>query len=192
MPVPGLSITSFFALRAVYIYLRRRIKKLPNGPIGVPILGSAFIMMAYGFVNFYENIMPQYGKISLNSVGASEEIIINDVSIARSIFVKGKNKQITNVHDHVFGSGYQWNKNTKTRNQFGMSYKSVESLRSLLNNQLLSKKYIKTGIEKNLHNLVFPTIDQSINNNKSIHVESLLRPMLFGLVTYALFGVKLY
>ena len=131
--------------------------------------------------------MVKYHQI--HAIGKIEEIIINDVSIAREIFIRGKNKQITHVH--VFDSGDKWDKTTKTRNQFGMSNKSVESLCSLLNNQYLSKKYIKLGIEKNLNNLVFPTINNGINNNKLIYIKSLLRPMSFELVTYALFGIEL-
>ena len=184
----GLSFSSLIILRIILLRLRRRIKKLPNGPLGVPVLGSVFAMMSYGMVDYYQYVLPSYGKVSMHSFGASEEVLINDVSLAQSIFVKGKNKQATNVH--VFDTGYEWNKNTKTRNQFGMSHKSVASLRSLLNNQELSKKHIKMGIEKNLNNMVFPTIDQSIANNESIRVGSLLRPMSFGLVSYALFGVK--
>ena len=181
---------SWLLLRFFYLKTRRIVKRLPPGPVGVPFFGSVFMMQRMGVRKVFLELFQTYGDICMYPIGISESIMINDPSLAIKVFKTRKNEIDTTVHS--YDHGLEWNESNQHRNHFGLNFKAIQSFRALLGEEALNSKFIKQGIERGLNLLVFPQIDNAIKEKKSIeNIQSLVKPMTFSLMMFAVFGVKL-
>ena len=59
---------SLVLLRIGYHRIRKKVKKLPPGPLGVPFFGVAFLFAFAGMEKFYTKILTAYGDIAMYSM----------------------------------------------------------------------------------------------------------------------------
>ena len=103
----GFTVASLFTLRVILLSMRRKLKKLPPGPIGIiPYINVMPSIISSGVVNFNLNLGSSYGSIVNYSVFNSEFNVINDGPLAKRTMQHYMNCSQIIIIDHhkVFSS----------------------------------------------------------------------------------------
>ena len=174
------SFTAAWMMRIIYLKLWRKYKKLPNGPYGIPLIGSSMNVLDY---KWYEEMNKTYGSVYTFQLGMSPCVVINNPFLAQKLFNDSRLLDIPPIFgetDIQFDqmNGTEWAKRRKL---------VVTNMVSTLNNVKFIENAIKSFISKKL----FPVFNDNINKNEEIDFKKCFRAVGFNSVLHACFGLEL-
>ena len=172
-----------FVVRPLFIKLWRKAMKRPDGPLGFPYLGSMpYMSSSSSMVNFYINILPQYGDIAQINIGMQTIFVVNNPLVLKQLFHDSTKKVISKASVAKYRSFVSTNNDVWSQRS-----KIIQSkLMAMLNT-----KFIENGADKFLNDVIFPDIDKELkieSESQKIDIGKYITPISFNTIFYACFG----
>ncbi|XP_077998175.1 cytochrome P450 2U1-like [Glandiceps talaboti] len=153
----------------IFVWIFRRPRNLPPGPIGLPIIGSLFTLGRKPYKTFLE-WSQVYGDVMSVRLGTELVVVLNSHEAIKDAFVKQAaafSSKVSILHHHLFGKLSE--KNTiRSLHEFGMG-------KALLEERILDE---------------FNFLGKRLNNhlNKSIDLRHLFTNAISNVLCAMLFG----
>ena len=169
------SISCLLIFRRCYVYAHRKYYNLPDGPLSLPI----GILLGGNPVDIYQlnQLRIKYGCIASTTMGPYDSIIINHPDLVKKIYSDSRTLDMIPVVD-IFSS----------------STKSWLERRKIIQSNLMSTlqtTFVSNSIQKFLKNVIFHEFDKRIQNDETIYLKPLFRPIAFNVVLQAMFGKEI-
>ena len=177
-----IGITTFIIISYAWKILSKKIKKLPNGPVGLPIIGNLLILLNQQ--KLLLKIAPKYGCITRLNVGPISLIYLNNTDAITAIVRKSET-----LYRPVF-----MNKNQAEllgQSLFLLNGNKWKYRRQIVQNALFNvtnTAFIDKIFDKMLHGSVIPSVNDAINNNKLWYPREYLFHLAFNTIYAASFG----
>ena len=183
------SIGAFaYLLRVIRLVYRRRVCKMPPGPIGLPIFGS--VLTVFAGRNYLYETAPSFGPIFYCEWGALPIYTINDHKLIHAIF----GNKLSQNRPSFFCDNYKDSGNYK---RIEASFADVNNdnlwhlrrkymLKSII--AIANREFVRKQINTLLTSFMYDTLDKLAIDGSKWHPKEDLRHASFNIVFGAIFG----
>eukprot|EP01084_Bolivina_argentea_P133924 236327_1 len=182
------SVIASFIIRYLYCKIDRKIKKLPNGPCGVPVFGSLLQVLSDP-IKFFKDRFDQDGELScfyFGSFNCNPIIMINSANAA-NIILKNKFATGRNPYLEPLNMGFP----IPSRFAFIDYTNDCKYRRKIFKHQLLAQ-INTTYFENNVHNamreIFFKSLNDKIAKNKLFFPRKEMFHIVFLTIFQNVFG----
>ena len=156
------SISGLWILRNIYLKLWRVYHGFPDGPLGIPLIGSGAKLMD----PFWGVSLNKYGPITHMTMGPASFLMLNDSNLIKKVY---QDPRTTNVKTSFMGD---------TDIMFiSTNGKEWETRRRIVYSNLMSTlkaSFVENATRKFIQDKVFPVFNEKIKTNKAIKTKPLL------------------
>ena len=139
----------------------RKIKKYPDGFVGLPLLGS---MISFGNdMDKFMEYQTYYGEISMCTMGIHNCVVLNSSNLVKQVF---KNDQAIDRLPTDFISKCPLLGNISSDIKWKLRRKIL--MKSFI--ATMDSKTVTNGVNDSFNNIVKPKIDELIRNNNGVYV----------------------
>eukprot|EP01083_Nonionella_stella_P221304 790794_1 len=175
------SITASLIARNLYITYSRKYHNMPDGPKGLPFIGSA---LAFRDPETWKTIVPlaKYGPIATLQLGQMSCITISNPYLCRKIY--SDPRTLDNPNDFIdtdeflsTANGESWAKRRK------IIFANIMST--------MKTSFVEDSTKNFITQKIFSVCDINIKNNETINMKKVFRAIGFNIVLHACFGKEI-